>query len=79
MITLLAMKQGREPTSVRVGPLGGHGRPLAVVPHPLRASLQLLQPDPQLPLLPAQAALHLLRALVLLLQLLKGERTGTDR
>lgn len=63
---------GPRPTSVRVGPLGGHGRPLTVVPHPLRASLQLLQPNPQLPLLPAQAALQLLRALVLLLQLLKG-------
>lgn len=62
-------------TSVGVGPLGGHGRALAVVPHPLRAPLQLLQPNPQLPLLPAQTALHLLCALVLLLQLLEGEST----
>lgn len=58
-------------TSVRVGPLRRHDRALAVVAHPLRASLQLLQPDPQLPLLPAKAALHLLRSLILLLQLLK--------
>lgn len=44
---------------------------MTVVPHPLGASLQLLQPHPQLSLLPAQTALHLLRTLILLLQLLK--------
>lgn len=61
------------PTSVWIRPLGGHGRPLTVVPHPLRASLQLLQPNPQLPLLPEQTTLQLLSTLVLLLQLLKRE------
>lgn len=69
--TLLVSKW---PTSVGVGPLGRHDRALAVVPHPLRASLQLLQPNPQLSLLPAQTALQLLCELILLLQLLKGER-----
>lgn len=59
-----------RPTSVRIWPLGGHARPLTVVPHSLRASLQLLQPNLQLPLLPEQTALQLLRALILLLQLL---------
>lgn len=60
-----------RPTSVWIRPLGGHARPLAVVPHSLRASLQLLQPNPQLPLLPEQTALQLLCTLILLLQLLK--------
>lgn len=61
-------------TSVRVGPLRRHDRALAVVAHPLRASLQLLQPDPQLPLLPAKTALHLFGSLILLLQLLKSRQ-----
>lgn len=52
---------------------------MAVVPHPLRAPLQLLQTNPQLSLLPAQAALQLLGALVLLLQLLRRETRGETR
>lgn len=70
---------GERPTSVGVRPLGGHGGPLAVVPHPLRASLQLLQPNPQLSLLPAQASLHLLCTLILLLQLLNGGKGQKER
>ena len=65
------------PTSVGVGALRGHGGAQAVVPHPLSAALQVIQPHLQLPLLPAQAPLHLLGTLVLLLQLLTaGAETG---
>lgn len=66
------------PTSVGVRPLGGHGGAVAVVPHPLRAPLQLLQPNPQLSLLPAKAILQPLRSLVLLLQLLEPRKTGNE-